>query len=298
MAWTTPRTWVSGEIVTAALGNAHWRDNLRYLKGLDGVPTIESGLTIDNTDGDERLLLPLLTTAECSTVLNAEGEVAFDSQTHDLKYYNGSAIISAKDAATLSIASQAQGDILYASSATAFARLGPGTSGQFLKTQGAAANPVWASALAAVGIFIPFLVGLNTTTIYPEYHSETVGFGLNAAGEVAKATFTVPHNFTTLSEAKIKMVISGGTAGHTMDWTVNTHWGAVGEENDNDTDQVTENGKAIGWGGPPWLKVYEVDITAAFTGIVADDHVYVEFIVDALSGASYPIVSGIQFLYT
>ena len=29
MAWTTPRTWVSGETVTAALMNAHVRDNLK-----------------------------------------------------------------------------------------------------------------------------------------------------------------------------------------------------------------------------------------------------------------------------
>lgn len=46
----------------------------------------------------------------------------------------------------LTVASQAQGDVLYASSATAWARLAPGTSGQFLKTQGAAANPVWGDA--------------------------------------------------------------------------------------------------------------------------------------------------------
>jgi hypothetical protein len=43
-----------------------------------------------------------------------------------------------------------QGDILYRG-ASAWAALGPGTSGQFLKTQGAAANPVWASASAAPG---------------------------------------------------------------------------------------------------------------------------------------------------
>lgn len=28
MSWTTPRTWVAGEVVTAAMGNTHWRDNL------------------------------------------------------------------------------------------------------------------------------------------------------------------------------------------------------------------------------------------------------------------------------
>ena len=31
MAWTSPRTWVSGETVTASLANTHWRDNLSYL---------------------------------------------------------------------------------------------------------------------------------------------------------------------------------------------------------------------------------------------------------------------------
>ncbi len=31
MAWTTPRTWVVGEVVTAALMNTHVRDNLSYL---------------------------------------------------------------------------------------------------------------------------------------------------------------------------------------------------------------------------------------------------------------------------
>lgn len=46
----------------------------------------------------------------------------------------------------LTIASQAQGDVLYASSASAWARLGAGTAGMFLKTLGAAANPAWAYA--------------------------------------------------------------------------------------------------------------------------------------------------------
>lgn len=31
MAWTTPRTWVTNELVTATLMNAHVRDNLAYL---------------------------------------------------------------------------------------------------------------------------------------------------------------------------------------------------------------------------------------------------------------------------
>jgi hypothetical protein len=34
MAWTTPRTWVSGEVVTAALLNTHLRDNLNAIANL------------------------------------------------------------------------------------------------------------------------------------------------------------------------------------------------------------------------------------------------------------------------
>lgn len=46
----------------------------------------------------------------------------------------------------LKIASQAQGDIIYADSDTTFARLAAGTAGKLLKTQGAGANPTWVSA--------------------------------------------------------------------------------------------------------------------------------------------------------
>jgi hypothetical protein len=32
LAWTTPRTWAAGELVTAAIGNVHWRDNFNALR--------------------------------------------------------------------------------------------------------------------------------------------------------------------------------------------------------------------------------------------------------------------------
>lgn len=46
----------------------------------------------------------------------------------------------------LTVASQAQGDIIYASGTTTWARLGPGTAGQVLTTGGASANPSWGGA--------------------------------------------------------------------------------------------------------------------------------------------------------
>ena len=46
----------------------------------------------------------------------------------------------------INVTSDAQGDVYYRNSSGALARLGAGTSGHFLKTQGSGADPVWASA--------------------------------------------------------------------------------------------------------------------------------------------------------
>ena len=48
----------------------------------------------------------------------------------------------------IAMGSDAQGDILYYNG-TDYARLGVGSSGQFLKTQGAGANPIWGSVSTA-----------------------------------------------------------------------------------------------------------------------------------------------------
>ncbi len=158
MGWTTPATWVAGTVVTASDMNTYIRDNQLYLKGVGQVPTIESGLTIDNTDGDERLLLPLLSTAECTTVLNAEGEVAFDEQTHTPKYYNGSTIKDIGDHGSLNGLTDddhtqyqksnlltTQGDMPYATGASTWARLPKGTSLQILRMNSGATAPEWAT---------------------------------------------------------------------------------------------------------------------------------------------------------
>lgn len=47
---------------------------------------------------------------------------------------------------TFTLGSDAQGDIFFRSAGGTINRLAPGTSGHFLKTQGAAADPIWAAA--------------------------------------------------------------------------------------------------------------------------------------------------------
>jgi len=62
----------------------------------------------------------------------------------------------------LAIASQAQGDVLYFNG-TSWVRLAPGTSGQYLKTQGASANPVWGTVSGGGGLveLYPFSTSTN-----------------------------------------------------------------------------------------------------------------------------------------
>lgn len=43
MAWTTPRTWNSGELVTASMMNLHVRDNLNYL--FDAIGLVAAAFT-------------------------------------------------------------------------------------------------------------------------------------------------------------------------------------------------------------------------------------------------------------
>ncbi len=60
-----------------------------------------------------------------------------------------------------------QGDVLYYGADGAPARLGFGTSGQFLKTQGTGANPVWS------GVEVPALVQVVSTGIKQIYNHST-----------------------------------------------------------------------------------------------------------------------------
>jgi hypothetical protein len=169
MAWTSVRTWVAGEIVTAAIMNTHVRDNLAYLKGVGQVPTIQSGLVIDNSLGSEYLKLPLLSTAECTTVLAAEGQVAHDEATHRIKLHDGTAVrslVSTADvddtpvdsATTDPISSNwaydhlnvltAQGSIPYATAARTWVELAKSTAGKILSMNAGATAPEWRAETA------------------------------------------------------------------------------------------------------------------------------------------------------
>lgn len=81
------------------------------------------------------------------------------------------------------IGSAAQGDILFRD-ASGWARLAAGTSGHFLKTQGAGANPLWASASGGGGLTSYGIAdsGASAVTSFAYLASGGSAFSLNAKG--------------------------------------------------------------------------------------------------------------------
>lgn len=113
----------------------------------------------------------------------------------------------------LTVSSQAQGDVIYASSSSAWARLGPGTSGQFLKTQGAGANPVWGDALGGTyATQAEMETATSTTTaVSPgraQYHP-----GVSKAWVKFNSTGTISASYNVTS------VTQNGTGDYTINFT-------------------------------------------------------------------------------
>lgn len=86
---------------------------------------------------------------------------------------------------TFKVGTTNQGDILY-DNGTSIIRLTPGTSGQFLKTQGSAANPVWANNLTLSNVLFQYSgqVDIQGTTV-----GEVVGTSITPSGTTGNYRF-------------------------------------------------------------------------------------------------------------
>ena len=163
MAWTAPRTYTAGEIITASILNSAVRDNLRYLKGLDGAVTLSDALILP--DGAGRYLhIPILTTAQRDALTATAGMLIYNSTTTQFnKYENGAwrADLGFNshhgDLSGLTDDDHTQyqkesllttaGDIAYATGDSAWARLGIGAASQLLRTNAGATAPEWTTGV-------------------------------------------------------------------------------------------------------------------------------------------------------
>jgi len=143
MAWTAPRTYTAGEVITASIGNTHWRDNLRYLKGLDGTVTLSDGLDL----GANEL------TINSVEIVGTDGEVnkaAIEQLDHGADLDG----LSDDDHTQYALRTilTTRGDIVYRN-ATVWARLAVGGAGTYLYSNGT--DPSWvAGTVPQNGIII------------------------------------------------------------------------------------------------------------------------------------------------
>ncbi|NLX10436.1 MAG: hypothetical protein GXY36_12335 [Chloroflexi bacterium] len=113
MAWTVPRTWITGELITAAQLNAHLRDNLNALK-----------------QPPSAVVTPTSTRTTSSTVFVPVDEVHF---AHTLTTAGGDVLIGC-----WTTAQSAAGLVLYLDVAVDGVRLGQGDGIQRVNLNGSA----------------------------------------------------------------------------------------------------------------------------------------------------------------
>lgn len=95
------------------------------------------------------------------------------------------------------IGSTNQGDILY-DNGTTLTRLIPGTSGQFLKTQGSTANPIWSN----VGAYSNVLFEYGGSTIATAGHGEVIDVSISPGSK------TPAYRFLRVSPGDTQIVYS------------------------------------------------------------------------------------------
>jgi hypothetical protein len=100
--------------------------------------------------------------------------------------------------------SQAQGDILIATGASTWERLGYGTSGYFLKTQGVGANPIWADAK----------IGMTLE----QTGTPSAAADFTISGLVAGAKYKLVFNMTQNTSNGYYTMIFNGDSGANYQW--------------------------------------------------------------------------------
>lgn len=150
------------------------------------------------------------------------------------------------------VGSAAQGDILYRG-ASSWTRLGAGTSGQYLKTQGTGADPVWATVSASGGgstnVWIPAAQWIPRTT---------TGCGINSLeASTNKVNYDVlEFDPSTAEYAQVAIVMpsnwNAGTVTAKFHWTAasgsgSVVWGLSGRAyaDNNALDQATGTAQTV-----------------------------------------------------
>ena len=110
----------------------------------------------------------------------------------------------------INVTSDAQGDVYYRNGSGLFARLAAGTSGKYLKTQGAGANPTWDTPTASTDGW----TSVSDTWTFASATTITVPSGaasLYQKGDKIKITQTTAKYFYITTVADALLTVTGGS---------------------------------------------------------------------------------------
>jgi hypothetical protein len=146
MAWTAPKTWATGDLVTAALLNTHLKDNLLALS-----THTHSGAAGDGNDelsGVDSVVMDSISTPSAPSSSNQI--ILYDKTGRPYYRPNGGAetlILNSHGDSGDTVGTR--GDVAFRGSSN-WQRLGAGTSGAYLQTKGTGADPVWTAVSGSV----------------------------------------------------------------------------------------------------------------------------------------------------
>lgn len=187
------QTYVTGQVIDPADVTENEDNIFQYLQA--GVDTYRTG-TITAT----ALASGAVTSAAITDGTIATADVADNSVT----------------GGKLAMGSDAQGDVLYYNG-TDWARLGAGTLGQVLQTQGASANPTWAAPVrVAIGSFTRDTAAASGSVAYTGIGFQPSVVMFFASTETADEEMSIG-----VDRASTEMVLYDGNAAGS-DWSVTT----------------------------------------------------------------------------
>lgn len=135
--------------------------------------------------------------------------------------------------------------------------------------------------------FVPFTT--TGSSGIDEGYERNLPVIIMGTGDLIRFAFKCPHDFTSLTHCKI-IGIKATTSN--IDWTADTNFAAIGEDDNTHYDSDTADDLAM-----TDDEFEEVDISAAFTNLSADDYIGVTFTADAVDSGQYHVF-GLVFKYS
>ena len=205
MAWTAPKTWATGDLVTAALLNTHLKDNLLVLS-----THTHSGAAGDGNDelsGVDSVVMDSISTPSAPSSSN---QIVVYAKT-GRPYYrpNGGAetlLLNSHGDSGDTVGTR--GDVAFRG-ASNWQRLGAGTSGAYLQTKGTGADPIW---VAVSGSVVRKTSNESVTSSTTLQNDDALVFAIGAS-EVWAITFHVFFRSATGGDIKIGVTVPSGAAG-------------------------------------------------------------------------------------